>query len=125
MVHTLKGVAGNMGCNLLHVEAHNYEQAIKESHTVPASHHTFVDALSQTITAINALATETNASPDTSQQREAFITALSQHEFIPEEQLDKWLNELAIPASQHETIRDAIDELDYEIALELVKTHSD
>ena len=58
LVHTIKGVAGNLGCNALHEEARTYENAIRDSHTVPVTHHTFIDTLAETLGAIEKLADE-------------------------------------------------------------------
>lgn len=126
MVHTVKGVAGNLGCNALHEEARVYEDAIRDSHTVPASHHSFIDTLSETLQAIDKLASESGnaGSGDMAQARQRFLDALNHHEFISDETLTQWMEALAMPADKQSAIREAIDELDYDIASAMVKAHS-
>ncbi|MBD3585237.1 Hpt domain-containing protein [Salinimonas sp. HHU 13199] len=126
MVHTVKGVAGNLGCNALHAEARVYEDAIRDSHTVPASHHSFIDVLSETLRAIDKLASDSGETHtvNISQARQDFLNALNHHEFISDETLTQWMDTLAMPADKQSAIREAIDELDYDIAIAIVKAHS-
>ena len=52
---------------------------------------------------------------------EAFIRALEQSEFIAQEQLDSWLDQTTSDNALQQTLRDAIDELDYDTALDLLR----
>ena len=126
LVHTIKGVAGNLGCNALHEEARTYEDAIRDSHTVPVTHHTFIDTLAETLGAIAKLADETSdtGGANISQTRQTFMDALNHHEFINDETLTQWMDALDMPADKQSAIREAIDELDYDIAIAIVKAHS-
>lgn len=52
---------------------------------------------------------------------EGFIRALEQSEFIAQDQLDSWLDQVTADQAFQQTLRDAIDELDYDTALALLR----
>ena len=125
LVHTLKGVAGNLGLNALHHESRDYENHIKDHHSLPPNQQAFEQVLNQTIAEIDALdATDSApvASPDNSgAARTALLSALEGHEFIPQDQLDSWLSDLQMSEAEQNALQDAIDELDYDAAVALLK----
>lgn len=125
LVHTLKGVAGNLGLNALHHESRDYENHIKAHHSLPPNQATFEQVLNQTITEIDALdasAPAPAATPDNSDAaRTALIRALEGHEFIPQDQLDGWLADMQMSDVNQQLLQDAIDELDYDAAVALLK----
>ncbi|MEQ5807144.1 Hpt domain-containing protein [Alteromonas sp. NFXS44] len=59
--------------------------------------------------------------PQTGQAPAAFIQALEQSEFIAQDQLDSWLAATTQDPALQQTLRDAIDELDYDTALNLIR----
>ena len=135
-LHTLKGVSGNLGCNKLHEQTRLAEQFMKSNSSAPPNLSDALSVLSSTLSTIeqikaagtidiapgvNTEATEP-ASHDqvtTAQTNSGLTTALENHEFIPHEQLEPWLNELSTDI--REEVREAIDELDYDFALQLLK----
>lgn len=125
LVHTLKGVAGNLGLNALYHEARDYEDHVKDHHSLPPNQAEFEAVLAQTIIQIEALNSAEpaqTASPDKrAAALHALISALEGHEFIAQKQLDAWLNELQLPDTTQTALQDAIDELDYDVAVALLK----
>ncbi|WP_218353126.1 Hpt domain-containing protein [Alteromonas lipotrueiana] len=124
LVHTLKGVAGNLGCNALFEEARAFENHLKDQASVPDNVAQFSQAHQLTLSTIDELNGHTVQTPTAESdniQKQALLGALKQHEFIPQSQLDNWLNSLSFDESTKNEIRDAIDELDYEQAIELIE----
>lgn len=124
LVHTLKGVAGNLGCKALFDEARAFENHLKNQTSVPENVARFRQVHQLTLSTIDELNDQTVDSLQSSAptaQPQALLSALKQHEFIPQSQLDEWLNALNTNAAHREAIRDAIDELDYEQAIELIE----
>lgn len=123
LIHTLKGVAGNLGCNALFEEARHCENQLKNNHAKPDNMASFVRVHQQTIAFIDehdaAQVSPAPASDDTSKQ--ALLSALRQHEFIVQDQLDTWLAALALAEPQQQAVREAIDELDYEEAISIIE----
>ncbi|MBU3022338.1 Hpt domain-containing protein [Aestuariibacter sp. A3R04] len=136
-LHTIKGVAGNLGITKLHHASRQAENELKSASEPPASFHLFCDTLRATLTYIQTL----QASPvllngdipaeqadESELQRSSettapddFIRALAQNEFIAQEQLDAWLAVSTPDSGKQQQIRDAIDDLDYDNALALLK----
>ncbi|QPG04861.1 Hpt domain-containing protein [Salinimonas marina] len=127
LVHTLKGVAGNLGCNALFEEARAFENHLKSQASVPENVARFSQVHQLTLSTIDELNGQTGQSGVDTQSAaktvppQALLSALKQHEFIPQSQLDDWLGALNTSAAHKEAIRDAIDELDYEQAIELIE----
>ena len=133
LVHTLKGVAGNLGCVALHASCKALEGDIKEQQRLPANFPHFVDILNETIATIDALSSEQQLSDaaasvqqvqpeqqDSEASKTAILSALQANEFIPPEKLDEWLNQISDDAGAKSAIQEAVDELDYGIAIDLV-----
>lgn len=128
LVHTLKGVSGNLGCSALHEQARIYEESIKRSHEIPHNHQQLLETHEQTLAAITKLsqaeaapAESATAAEPAAADKSALLQALEQHEFIPQEKLDGWLQRIGLQDDAENALREAIDELDYEAAIALVK----
>ena len=130
LVHTLKGVAGNLGINALHHACKALEDAIRADEDISTPLHTFYQTVQRTLNEIDGLvnktdtpesthATESNAEPQKS--RDALLTCLQQNKFIPPDKLNSLLNGLDISAQQKQQLKVAVDELDYPAALSLLK----
>ncbi|MCW8107710.1 Hpt domain-containing protein [Alteromonas ponticola] len=128
LVHTLKGVTGNLGINALHEECKEIEGFLKDNSTLPPSYPQFLSILRETLAMVSKL----NAEPDVAsatnsdgvtppnQDKEDFLRALRNSEFIPEDQLDKWVNAATDDPQKQQSIKEAVDELDYQAAIELL-----
>ncbi len=124
-IHTLKGVAGNLGLVALHEQSKLAELALKNDEDVPPSYADFIVTLDATLAEITQLANSgednTNtATADSGTQASALVSALENNEFIPQQQLDEWLDALPLNADSKSEISEAIDELDYDKALSLL-----
>lgn len=131
LVHTLKGVAGNLGCNALHLSCKAIEAEIKTAQVFPVGFDGFIDVLNETLSTIDALSNEEQlsaAKPAAQQENTAssdaakheLMSALKANEFIPPNRLADLLEQTCSDEAQREAIQDAVDELDYGIAIELV-----
>lgn len=131
LVHTIKGVAGNLGCNELHASCKVFEGELKQGVYETSSHVSFDYALTATIEMIAALQSpvevENTPAPqkdevviDRFSARDSLLTALRANEFIPPDQLDAWLDGLGIDSAQRQNIIEAVDDLDYPEAEQIV-----
>lgn len=124
-IHTLKGVAGNLGLVALHEQSKHAEIALKNNAAIPTSYDEFVATLDATLAEVSRLAngdadnSDTDVS-ETSAQTSALVSALENNEFIPQQQLNDWLAVLPLDADRKSRISDAVDELDYGKALSLL-----
>jgi len=122
LIHTLKGVTGNLGLFALHQRSKYIESAVRNEQTLPDDYSEFVALLNETIDAIEAASNEDSApiseqTPVAQQARTQLLNALKASEFISQSTLDSWLDNIALPADTRAAVEDAIDELDYETAL--------
>lgn len=124
LVHTLKGVTGNLGLFALHNASKPIESGFRNDKRVAEEYPAFVAVLDETIAAVDALLKEpevTASAPAngaaTEQARKQLMTALKASEFIAQDKLDEWLDALALPQEKRSAIIDAVDELDYEEAI--------
>ena len=140
-IHTIKGVAGNLGFTMLFTACKQAEDELKQAKQTPSTFPSLCDALTATLGFIAQLQAnpELMDNPDAPQSATAqpvaepapietagdaptgFIRALKQSEFIAQEQLDAWLADTTADTNKQQAIRDAIDELDYDTALTLVR----
>lgn len=139
-LHTLKGVAGNLGITRLHQACKQTETELKAQSAVPSTFPSFCLALSATLSYVAQLqqapslidsptqapSAASSMNPPVAHEGkiaapETFIQALEQNEFIAQDQLDKWLNETTSDLALQQTVKDAIDELDYDTALRLIR----
>lgn len=92
---------------------------------MPSGYPEFIALLNETLAAIAALSSdavkEEKPAVDSavaSQAKAQLIAALRASEFISQSKLDEWLDALALPADTRQAVEDAVDELDYEEAIE-------
>ncbi|CAI4155886.1 Hpt domain-containing protein [Alteromonas macleodii] len=126
IVHTLKGVTGNLGLFALHNASKPVESGFRNDKRVAEQYPAFIAVLDETIAAVDALIKEpevTASAPAPAngaaaeQARKQLMTALKASEFIAQDKLDEWLDALALPQEKRSAIIDAVDELDYEEAI--------
>lgn len=120
LVHTIKGVSGNLGLDYLHSIAKVTDDDVK-SQGASAELSSLQSALSQTLAQIEEYcdASAANAG-NTNQALDEFKQALSAHRFISPEQLDDFLEAAQIPAHKHAAMHEAIADLDYTTAQTLL-----
>ncbi|MDP2537763.1 Hpt domain-containing protein [Alteromonas stellipolaris] len=127
LIHTLKGVAGNLGLFALHHASKPVEASVRNDKCLPDDYAIFSALVDETIAAVDALsAAPEPAAPEVTsavaaQARDQFITALKASEFISQSTLDEWLSVLSLPAETKQGIEDAVDELDYDEAIKLLE----
>jgi len=122
LIHTLKGVTGNLGLFALHQRSKAIESFVREEQTLPDDYNAFVALLNETLDAIATASNEDSAptvtqTPVAQQARTQLLNALKASEFISQSTLDNWLDSIALPVDARAAVEDAIDELDYESAL--------
>ncbi len=125
LVHTLKGVTGNLGLFALHNASKAVESSVRNEKTLPSGYPEFIALLNETLAAIAALSSdavkEEKPAVDSavaSQAKAQLIAALRASEFISQSKLDEWRDALALPADTRQAVEDAVDELDYEEDIE-------
>lgn len=131
LIHTLKGVTGNLGLFALHNASKPVESAIRNDKELPNDYSSFVVLLNETVSNIDTLTAEStsdnsanakaNNAPVNSaaaeRARKQLTSALKASEFISQSTLEEWLSAMGIENEKREAIIDAVDELDYEEAL--------
>lgn len=131
LVHTLKGVTGNLGLFALHHKSKSVEALIRNEKRLPDDYSDFVALLEQTVQAINGLSAEEEVKTPVSeapqdaladQALSQFSQALKASEFISQTKLDQWMDALSLDEAKRQAIEDAVDELDYDEALALLES---
>ena len=130
LMHTLKGVTGNLGLFALHNDSKQIESAIRNEQQLPGNYPQFVVLLNDTVAEVDSLTAEpaaseaqTNATNNVtnnvtnSAAAERAEKQLVASEFISQTTLDEWLNAMNLSDEKREAIIEAVDELDYEEAL--------
>ena len=130
LMHTLKGVTGNLGLFALHNDSKQIESAIRNEQQLPGNYPQFVVLLNDTVAEVDSLTAEpaaseaqTNATDNVTNNAAAeraekqLVAALKASEFISQTTLDEWLNAMNLSDEKREAIIEAVDELDYEEAL--------
>lgn len=128
LVHTLKGVTGNLGLFALHHASKPVENSIRNEHKLPDDYSRFVEIMDETLASIESLASQPVDEPPTQgtdalaiQAKAQMMTALKASEFIAQDRLDDWLDNLGLAPQTRQSLEDAVDELDYEHAIELLE----
>ena len=130
LMHTLKGVTGNLGLFALHNDSKQIESAIRNEQQLPGNYPQFVVLLNDTVAEVDSLTAEpaaseaqTNATDNVTNNAAAeraekqLVAALKASEFISQTTLDDWLNAMNLSDEKRAAIIEAVDELDYEEAL--------
>lgn len=128
LVHTLKGVSGNLGCNAVFDASKTVNNQVKAAESSEEDLTFLFEQVRQTVAIIDALPTDSSSgssSPsDVGTGRKTAIKALSQalanHEFVSSEKLNGWLDAMEASPMQRQQITDAIDELDYDVAQQVL-----
>ena len=126
LMHTLKGVSGNLGLFALHNNSKPIESAIRNEQHLPDDYSSFVVLLNDTVAEIDSITAEpavsdtqtsTANSAAAERARKQLVAALKASEFISQASLDEWLSAMNLSDEKRAAITEAVDELDYEEAL--------
>lgn len=132
LIHTLKGVSGNLGCNRVFESSRIVNEQVKLGAPDSDSLQLLYATLNETLEEIKVLTGEEQPSPvpapkvesKQTHSKSALINALTHHEYINDEKLKSWLTDLNLEAKQEESLVEAIMSLDYEHALKLLEQAS-
>ncbi|WP_339721453.1 Hpt domain-containing protein [uncultured Paraglaciecola sp.] len=124
-VHTIKGVSGNLGMKALHNACKELEDNLA-SQTTDASLKSFLDVLEQTLTQIQLYSTENDVevSPKVAPEQDdkaLLIAALKRSEFISDSKMQSFGPSLNLSPEKLDELKQAIDNLDYVSALQLLE----
>ncbi|MFC3093177.1 Hpt domain-containing protein [Alteromonas sediminis] len=134
LIHTLKGVAGNLGCQRLHQISREYDEEIKNGSVSANTQAAFTDALGQTIDLLARVIASGQVPPpeQSSSEGEAgqklplsdnlkkLVSALNNNEFVAPDHLSACMAELDLDEPQKEALAQAINTLDYHRALAIL-----
>ncbi len=129
LVHSIKGVAGNLGMLHLYEHAKIFEEKCKKGKANPTEIEEFGDTLTATIRAaehfIKNEGTSQEAVPDdanNSQSLQSLESVLTKNQFIPAEELAQYMQNITMSAAQKDELLLAIQQLNYEAALTLLRS---
>ncbi|MDG1468035.1 MAG: Hpt domain-containing protein [Glaciecola sp.] len=129
LVHTIKGVAGNLGMLHLYEHAKMLEPKCKEGQAALSEIKEFGDTLTATIRATqHFIKTEVipqEALPDdanNAQSLQSLESVLTKNQFIPADKLAQYMQNLTMSAAQKDDLLLAIQQLNYEAALTLLRS---
>lgn len=129
IVHTIKGVSGNLGLKVLHQAARTFESDIIEhAQTDAHASELFILAVEQSFNEIELLDTEQPDEPQSAPKSiqlkspETLIKKLERNEYIPPDELSTILASLDAPQESLETVQEAINDLDYPLAISVLKS---
>jgi len=134
LIHTLKGVAGNLGCVQLHQTSRDYDDALKSGGVPDDIKSSFADALSQTIAELAKVMATDKVPPEDSQPEQSLpssntalsdnvkrmISALNNNEFVTPDHLAACMSELSLDDREKAALEQAINTLDYQRALAIL-----
>ena len=128
LVHTIKGVSGNLGLEQLAVSAKHAEDQVKAGSIDPNLIAVLVDTLNQTLVEIKRVRSghtgdsraSTPSIQPTGKHLDQLISALQQQRFISDEMLDNAIHESQLSDADVAQLQAAILDLDHTRALALL-----
>lgn len=128
-VHTTKGLSGNLGLMALFECSKILDHQIRENTIDPLQVDAFNTTMQETIAFIKAL-NLTVASPTTfspidkdsqPRQKAIFIKRLQHNEFIDDDALFTYINELPFNEAEKQSLKSLVEELQYDKAIDMIK----
>lgn len=122
LVHTIKGVSGNLGLDVLHLAAKSKDQEIKRALDCSVDLAPFNEALNATLQAVVSYCgngEESAPDADDSANNEV-VEALRQQRFVSDEKLHAFLAASEFSAQQKQAIISAVDDLEYATAVDII-----
>lgn len=127
LVHTIKGVSGNLGLDHLHHSARGLDDALKSGSTDPQLLAELKSSVKQTLSEIKRYEQEgnTNENPVTnaSISKQQLVEELQKQRFISDEKLSTFLETSDLAIQHQQNLKNAIDELDYAVAIEILESY--
>lgn len=124
MIHTLKGVAGNLGMNKLHAQCKASEQTLLAGDITRLNLDLFSQTMSDTFAKITELENGTDVPPSRAAsaplEASALVEALQKNEYIPGDKLEAMLASVELPEDKKQLLAEAINDLDYAAALTIL-----
>lgn len=129
IVHTIKGVSGNLGLKVLHQASRTFEsEIIEDAQTDAHASELFILAVEQSFNEIDALDTEQPDEPQSAlksvqlKSPDTLIKTLERNEYIPPDELSTILASIDAPKQSLEKVQEAINDLDYPSAISVLKS---
>lgn len=127
LVHTIKGVSGNLGLDRLHQGAKSLDNSLKLG-TIDAQLVSQLTLLmASTLSEINQHGQSTANNENTANRmvisKQYLIEELQKQRFISDEKLNEFIDGSGLPSAQQQSLKSAIDQLDYPAALEILEGH--
>lgn len=129
LIHTIKGVAGNLGMIQLHELASAFEPKCKNAAATASEIADFGTTMTATIAAIKHFI-DTEFSPqaalpqdaNTEQVSQSLESVLEKNQFIPPNKLAQYMQNLELEPNKKEDLVLAIQQLNYAAALTLLRS---
>ena len=133
VIHTIKGVAGNLGLSALHHMSREYEAFLKtQQPDMEDAKRQFAQVLAQTLTDIDQLEVddtpaETEAAPPpaseatATQGRQELLERLGRNEFINPANLGMLLQQANLSANVIQSLKQHINDLEYPEAIAILE----
>lgn len=126
LIHTLKGVAGNLGCKQLYTSAKQMEDELKSVNACPSVFPKFADTLHATMALIqkaeDAGTVEIGDDEEPSNEIKELVSMLESNAYISRDKLVDLLAATRYDDDTKQQLTLAIDTLDYAFALELLNS---
>lgn len=121
-VHTIKGVAGNLGFRALHTASKTLENEIKRPNgQLQIFLQQFIETLNDTVTEIDNIKNGSAAEPAANNEGLTELKRLlEENEFISSDRLNELLSTSDLPEQSKMQISQSINDLDYPAALALL-----
>lgn len=127
LVHTIKGVSGNLGLDRLHHSASRLDSSLKTGLMEPDLLSNVVQTTAETLSEIQQLChtgDSNEAAPDKAQvSKQQLIEELQKQKFISDDRLSEYIEATDLAHDQQQGLKNAIDQLDYAAALEILENH--
>jgi HPt (histidine-containing phosphotransfer) domain-containing protein len=124
-IHTIKGVSGNLGMKALYQECKKLEVSLNDQANKDTLDD-FLSILTQTLTLIQSYSAENSiqkiseAAPQ-QDNKTSLISVLKRNEFISESKMQSYSESLDLSPEKLNELKQAIDNLDYVVAIQLLE----
>lgn len=129
-IHTLKGVASNLGLKALQATCKSSEQAFKDSQCAIEATEQIIEMFEQSRAEIrrvidqhDADAARNHTLPDEHGHVATLIDKLTKNEFVAPQYVNLATSELNLSPADKSRLAQAINELEYATALDILKQH--
>lgn len=125
-VHTLKGVSGNLGMTALYNECKVFEQHLATEQISDEQRDMLLHTFKQTLSVVKAFNEQGSApmAPEekaSNSEKSNLIAALKGNEFISDGKMQSYLASLDLAPNVQEQLQQAIHDLDYPKAIQLLE----